>query len=144
MKLSQTLIFLTIVFALYGAINFYIIRHALSVVPESYKTLFLTISIFVVISFFAGRLIENFGVSFISDLFIWIGSFWIAFMFYFFICLVLIDFARLINLIIPLPSFPYNQSGKDKAYNRYSYDHSCCNYSYWRIYQHKNAGNKNI
>ncbi|MCX6169583.1 MAG: metallophosphoesterase [Ignavibacteriales bacterium] len=106
MKLSQQLIFFGIVFSVYGLINFYILRRGLSVIPESYKTIYLVTGIFVVISFIAGRFLERVWISFFSDILIWVGSFWIAFMFYFFLSLILIDSLRLINLIIPFfPSF---------------------------------------
>ena len=106
MKLSQQLIFFGIVLTVYGLINFYIIRRAVTIVPESYKNLFLTISIFIVFSFILGRFVERFMVNFVSDALIWIGAFWLAFMLYFFLSLVLIDFLRLLNHFIPFfPTF---------------------------------------
>ena len=106
MKLSQQLLFFGIVFSIYGLINFYIIRRAIPVVPASYKSLFIISSIVVVVSFIAGRFLERVSVNFISGTLIWIGSFWIAFMFYFFLVLLTIDLLRLINLIIPFfPEF---------------------------------------
>src|ERR1035437_4592029 len=101
MKFSQQLIFFGIVLTLYGLINFYIIRRGISAIPASYKTIFLITSIFVVLSYIAGRILERFYYSIFSDILIWIGSFWIAFMFYFFLCLIIIDFARLLNYFIP-------------------------------------------
>jgi uncharacterized protein len=105
MKLSQQLIFFGVVFSVYGLINFYILRRGLSVIPESYKTLFLVVGIFVIVSFIAGRFLERVWISFFSDVLIWVGSFWIAFMFYFFLSLVIIDLFRFINFIIPF--FPF-------------------------------------
>jgi predicted MPP superfamily phosphohydrolase len=106
MKLSQQLIFFGIVFSVYGLINYYILRRGLSVVPESYKTIFLVIGVFVVVSFIAGRFLERVWISFFSDVLIWVGSFWIAFMFYFFLSLVIIDLFRFANFLIPFfPSF---------------------------------------
>jgi uncharacterized protein len=106
MKLSQQLIFFGIVLTVYGLVNFYIIRRAISVVPESYKNLFLATSIFIICSFIAGRVIERFMTNILSDALIWIGSFWLAFMFYFFLILIIIDFLRLINHFIPFfPAF---------------------------------------
>lgn len=106
MKLSQQLIFFGIVFSVYGLINYYILRRGLSVVPESYKTIFLVTGVFVVVSFIAGRFLERVWISFFSDVLIWVGSFWIAFMFYFFLSLVIIDLFRFTNFLIPFfPSF---------------------------------------
>lgn len=115
MKLSQALIFFGIVFGVYGLINFYIIRRGLSVIPDSYRTLFLISSIFIVLSYIAGRFLERVWISFLSDTLIWIGSFWIALMFYLFLCLIIIDLLRLINLIIPiLPAAITNNPEKAK------------------------------
>ncbi|MHB8931807.1 MAG: metallophosphoesterase [Melioribacteraceae bacterium] len=106
MKLSQQLIFFGIVFSVYGLINYYILRRGLSVIPESYRTIYLVTGVFFVISFIAGRFLERVWISFYSDVLIWVGSFWIAFMFYFFLSLVIIDLLRFINFLIPFfPSF---------------------------------------
>ncbi len=106
MKLSQQLIFFGIVLSVYGMLNFYILRRGLSVIPESYKSLFLVSAIFVVLSFIAGRLLERVWISFFSEALIWIGSLWIAFMVYFFLALIIVDLFRLVNFIIPFfPSF---------------------------------------
>ena len=101
MKWPQMLTFFGIVFALYGLINYYIIRRGLSIVSSEHKTLFLVVSIFVVVSYIAGRFLERAFPSIISTVLIWIGSFWIAFMFYFFLSLVAVDLLRLINHFVP-------------------------------------------
>ncbi len=106
MKISQQLIFFGIVFSIYGLINYYILRRGLLVIPESYRTIYLVTGVFFVISFIAGRFLERVWISFFSDVLIWVGSFWIAFMFYFFLSLVIIDLLRFINFLIPFfPSF---------------------------------------
>ena len=101
MKWPQMLTFFGIVFALYGLINYYIIRRGLSIVSPEHKTFFLVVSIFVVVSYIAGRFLERAFPSIISTVLIWIGSFWIAFMFYFFLSLVAVDLLRLINHFVP-------------------------------------------
>src|SRR5690606_29473561 len=65
------------------------------------KTLTLTILIIAIASFIVGRTLENIWVSYLSDILVWIGSFWIAIMFYTLMCLVLIDFFRLIDHFFP-------------------------------------------
>ncbi len=95
------LTFFGIVFALYGLINYYIIRRGLSIVSPEHKTFFLVVSIFVVVSYIAGRFLERAFPSIISTVLIWIGSFWIAFMFYFFLSLVALDLLRLMNHFVP-------------------------------------------
>jgi len=101
MKLSQTIIFFGIVFAVYGLINFYIAKRILSVIPESYKILATYILVFVIISYVAGRFLENVWVWYISDFLVWVGSFWIAIMFYALIFILFIDLLRGINYLIP-------------------------------------------
>lgn len=101
MKLQQAIIFFGIVFTLYGLINYYIFRRVVSIVPDNYRQLFTIIFLFVVISYIAGRFLENYWVWYVSDLLVWVGSFWIAIMFYSLLCLIIIDFLRLINLILP-------------------------------------------
>jgi uncharacterized protein len=94
-------IFFAIVLFIYGAINFYIVWRGISIVPREYHTLFITASLFLIISYIAGRILERTFPSIVSTLLIWIGSFWIAFMFYFFLVLIIVDILRLINFIIP-------------------------------------------
>lgn len=101
MKLQQAIIFFGIVFTIYGLINYYIFRRVTSIVPDNYRQLFTIIFLFIVISYIAGRFLENYWVWYVSDFLVWVGSFWIAIMFYTLLCLVVIDFFRLINLILP-------------------------------------------
>ncbi len=101
MKLTQMILFFGIVFVVYGIINYYIIKRLLSIIPDQYKGIALTISLFVVLSYLAGRVLENFWISYLSDFLVWVGSFWIAIMFYSFLAIMLVDFVRLINWAIP-------------------------------------------
>ncbi len=111
------LTFFGIVFALYGLINYYIIRRGLSIVSPEHKTFFLVVSIFVVVSYIAGRFLERAFPSIISTVLIWIGSFWIALMFYFFLSLVAVDLLRLINHFVPFfPEIIYRNPEKTKRF----------------------------
>lgn len=101
MKLQQALIFFGIVFTVYGLINYYIYRRVVPIVPDNYKLLFSIIFIAVVVSYIAGRILENYWVWYVSDLLVWVGSFWIAIMFYTFLSLIVIDIVRLINYVLP-------------------------------------------
>lgn len=115
MKLSQQLIFFGIVFSVYGLINFYIFRRTLFIIPANYKPLFTISFVVVVLSFIAGRFLERISVNFFSEVLIWIGSFWIAFMFYFLLTLLVIDLLRLINFIVPFfPAFITHNIEKTK------------------------------
>lgn len=110
MKLSQALIFFGIVFTIYGLINYYIFRRAVSIVPENYRMLFTYIFIFVVLSYIVGRFLENYWVWYISDFLVWVGAFWIAIMIYTFLFIILIDLFRLVNHFLPFFPSVINQN----------------------------------
>lgn len=115
MKLQQAIIFFGIVFAVYGLVNYYIYRRVIPIVPDNYRLIFTVTFLFVVISYIAGRFLENYWVWYVSDLLVWAGSFWIAIMFYTFLCLIIIDLFRLINYIIPFfPSVISENPDKDR------------------------------
>jgi predicted MPP superfamily phosphohydrolase len=101
MKLQQAVIFFGIVIIVYGLVNYYIYRRVVPIVPDNLKLIFSIIFIAVVISYIAGRFLENYWVWYVSDLLVWVGSFWIAIMFYTFFCLIIIDLFRLVNHLIP-------------------------------------------
>ncbi len=117
MKTTQAIIFFTIVFSIYGLINFYITRRIISVIPDNYKNISLIILLFLILSYIAGRILENYWISYLSDFLIWCGSFWIAIMFYSFLFLILVDITRIINHFIPfLPEFITKNSLNTKKF----------------------------
>ncbi|MFC2134002.1 metallophosphoesterase [Bacteroidota bacterium] len=99
MKIISFIIFFSIAIAVYSSINFYIYKRAFAVIPHDspYRTTLVVIFIFIVLSYIAGRIIERYSITVFSDALIWIGSFWIAFMFYFLLFFLLIDLLRLVN-----------------------------------------------
>jgi uncharacterized protein len=105
MKASAIIIFFAIVFSVYGSINYYILRRGLSVISLQHRNLFLTITIFIMLSYIVGRFLDRVWISPISSGLIWIGSFWLAFMIYIFMSLVIVDLLRLINHFIHF--FPF-------------------------------------
>jgi uncharacterized protein len=100
---SIIFVFAGVFITLYGLVNFYIyVRGGQAIAQGSvlkgvYAISFWTIAL----SFFAGRYLENIWPSGISQLLVWIGSFWIAAMFYFFFAVVFLDLLRLINWFFP-------------------------------------------
>jgi uncharacterized protein len=115
MNPTQAIIFFGIVITTYVLINFYILRRILSVIPAELKKWTIIVSVSVMASFFIGRLFQTFWVSYLSDTLIWIGSFWIAIMFYTFLCLVIIDFIKLIDHFFPFfPAYLKSRSEKVK------------------------------
>lgn len=117
MKTTSAIIFFVVVLSIYGLINYYLARRIISAIPENYKSLSLILLIFFILSYIVGRILESFWVSYISDFLIWCGSFWIAIMFYAFLCLIVIDFFRIINYFFPfIPSFFSNNPEKTKKF----------------------------
>jgi len=100
MKTINVIIFFSIVILLYSTINYYIFRKAVALIPPDspYRIYFIILFLFIVISYFAGRLLLRFDVPILSSTLTWIGAFWFAFMFYFLLSFLLIDIIRLLNL----------------------------------------------
>lgn len=113
MRNTTFIIFFSIVIVIYSLINYYIFIRGWRALPvESgirnwYKWGF----IFLASSYILGRFLERVWLSPVSDFFTWIGSFWLGFMFYFFVAVVAIDLLRLLHYLVPvypwfLPSDP--------------------------------------
>ncbi|MGD0338205.1 MAG: metallophosphoesterase [Bacteroidota bacterium] len=118
MKALNFVIFFSVFFAIYGLSNYYIyIRGAQSIPAGSplkgwYVIIFLVVSL----SFIVGRVLERFTLSFVSELFVWIGSIWLAAMLYFFLAIILFDFLRLMNFIFHIfPSWITDDYGRTKT-----------------------------
>jgi uncharacterized protein len=123
MKTYQLIIFLAIVLLVYTLVNLYIFNRGLQsfsqngVLKTSYKVLF----IFLVLSYIFARFLERAYPSVMADVLMWIGSFWLAAMFYFFLIAVLFDFVRLINHFLPFyPKFILANYALVKQYLLYS------------------------
>jgi predicted MPP superfamily phosphohydrolase len=97
------IVFFGIFFLVTGLISFYIfIRGLQSIPPDSSLRHAYTIIFWIIAcSFIGGRVLENYLPSVLSDLLVWIGSFWIAAMIYFLIAVVSLDVLRLINHFLP-------------------------------------------
>ncbi len=103
MKISAIIVFFTIFFALYGLINFYIFIRGWQALPNgsTLKPYYIVLFLIVSLSFIGGRVLERVWLSPVSDIFVWIGSFWLAALLYFFLTVVLLDLARLVNHFVP-------------------------------------------
>ncbi|UCE65564.1 MAG: metallophosphoesterase [Candidatus Zixiibacteriota bacterium] len=108
MKTLNFVIFFSIVLAIYGSVNYYIFIRGWQSIPagSSLRAYYLPLFLFVSLSYIAGRILENIWLSELSDILVWIGSFWLAAMLYFFLIILLLDIVRLINHFIPIyPEF---------------------------------------
>jgi uncharacterized protein len=91
--------FFAVFFTVYGLINYYIFLRGLqSIPPDSrFGKTYIILFWIIVLSYPGGRLLERIHHSIFSTILIWIGSFWIAAMLYFFISVFLLDLLRSIN-----------------------------------------------
>jgi predicted MPP superfamily phosphohydrolase len=108
MKTSDYLIFFGVVFAIYGLVNFYIFIRGWQALPagSGVRTFYLSLFLFFSLSFFAGRFLERVWMSPLSTALVWVGSFWLAGMAYFFLSLLVLDLIRLVNSLVPFfPEF---------------------------------------
>lgn len=103
MRNIQFIIFFSIVITVYGLLSFYIYSKGLQVFPQGatarfyYKILFL----FLTLSYIIARFLERIWLSTVSDVFTWIGSFWLAAFFYLLLIVIAIDLIRLVNSVFP-------------------------------------------
>lgn len=107
MRSYMFIIFFSIFLLIYSAINYYIFIHGLQTVPvgHPFRTPYKWIFPFLASAYIIGRVLERIWLSPVSDVFTWIGSFWLAAMLYFFLFVILIDLIRLAHLIMPYPGF---------------------------------------
>lgn len=104
MRKYQMLLFFLIVFTVYAGVNSYIFLRGWQALPATsslrtwYAVLFLVLSL----SFIIGRVLENYWLSVVSDLFVWIGSFWLAALAYFVLASLAVDLMRLLGILLPL------------------------------------------
>lgn len=103
MRNFQFIIFFATVITIYGLLSLYVYSKGLQVFPQGtaarqyYKIVFLFLSV----SYIIARILERIWLSPVSDIFTWIGSFWLAAFFYFLLIVIVIDLVRLFNYIIP-------------------------------------------
>ncbi len=102
MKPSMFAIFFSIVLLVYFFINFYIYKRAMMLIPNvtGIRTWVTVLFWFVVASYVLGRFIERVSLSPFTDFLVWVGSFWLAAMLYFFIIVLVIDIVRLSDLLL--------------------------------------------
>ncbi len=103
MKTISFIIFFSIVLTIYGAVNYYIFIRGWQAIPQGsrYRIPYLIVFVLLALSYIIGRFLEKIYLSLLSDILVWIGSFWIAVFFYLFLIVVLIDLARLVNHWLP-------------------------------------------
>jgi len=101
------ILFFGVFFTAYGLVNLYIFVRGWQAISQGshFRTFYIPVFLILSLSFIGGRLLENLWLSWASELLVWVGSFWLAAMLYFFLALVALDFARGVNHWLPfLPS----------------------------------------
>jgi uncharacterized protein len=100
---KQFIIFFSIVLAVYGAVHVYLYAHAMMALPASgaARTVFNVVFIVVSWSFFLGRLMERIWFGRVSTALVWLGSFWLGALTYFFLVCLLVDLVRLADWAVP-------------------------------------------
>ena len=103
MKHRAFIIFFSIVFSVYGAVNYYIFITGWHAIPHrSYTTsVYLTVYLFLSLSFIAGRFLERRFLNWFSSFLVWIGSIWLGAMVYFLLFSVFFDIIRAVNYFFP-------------------------------------------
>lgn len=104
MRNIQVVIFFSIVMTVYGLLNFYIYNKGLQAFPQgtSARLYYKIVFVFLSVSYIIARVLERIWLSSVSDVFTWIGSFWLAAFFYLLLIVITIDLLRLINHMIPI------------------------------------------
>ena len=98
------LVFFTVFFSIYSAVNAYILVRVYRILPDIGlpRTLLIVILGLIAFSYLIGRLVERLEVCPISDLCIRVGSFWLAMMLYLFLILLAVDLLRTVDRFFPL------------------------------------------
>ena len=93
------LIFLLVFLSIYSALNYYVFIRGwqfLSAYPFL-KPYYLILFVVVAYSYIIAKVLYNYLHPVIHDAFIWIGSFWFAYLVYFILFLILVDFSRFVG-----------------------------------------------
>ncbi|MCX6307062.1 MAG: metallophosphoesterase [Bacteroidetes bacterium] len=99
MKASAFLIFFSIVLVIYGLVNSYIFIRGLQAIPAGscWRPWYIASFWIIASTFVLARILERTYPCGFTGIITWIGSFWLAFMLYFILIAVFVDFARVIN-----------------------------------------------
>lgn len=108
MRNIQFLIFFGTVFTIFFLLSWYIYTKGIQAFPRGTtgRGWYISVFIFLSLSYAVARFMERVWLSTVTDIFTWIGSFWLAAFFYFLLIAIAIDLVRLANAIVPfLPEY---------------------------------------
>jgi uncharacterized protein len=104
MRAMTVVLFLSFFTLISGLISLYIFIRGLQSIPptSTLRQPFIFVFWILASSFILGRILESYLPSFLADMMIWIGSFWIAALLYFLLAVVALDLVRLVNYFLPI------------------------------------------
>jgi uncharacterized protein len=111
--------FFSVIFSVYGLINFYIFHRLHQSIPadSAFASVFSWLFWAVSLSYFVGQFMEAKIRSVVSDVLTWIGAFWLGMMTWFFLGVVIIDLIRLLDWPLHfLPSAWYANGAETKLW----------------------------
>lgn len=99
----RIIIFISIFFLIFGLTGYYVYTRTTQAFSGTFvdSTTFLILYIFLLSSFFIGKIVEIYSIGFISSTLVKIGSIGAGVFLYAFLLVIFFDFIRLINYIIP-------------------------------------------
>lgn len=115
----ETIIFFTLVIFIYGLVNYYVFKRGLRTLPTNglWRTVYKVVFWILPVSFVFGRILERVWIGTLSDILVWIGSFWLGALLYFFLIVVLFDFLKAVNkLFSVIPSFSNEQLTRNRPW----------------------------
>lgn len=123
LKTSAFILFVSIVTAVYLLVNYYIFIRGLQALPQNsgVRAWYIAGFWFIASTFIAARILERAWPGNLSAFCTWTGSFWLAFMLFFFLFVFLLDLARLLNLLVHYrPDWSYADLARTKLVLFYS------------------------
>ncbi|MBN2243772.1 MAG: metallophosphoesterase, partial [Acidobacteria bacterium] len=90
----------------------YVFIRGMQAIPRGagFRILYIVLFWAVAATFLAGRILESYHSSLLTDILVWVGSFWIAALLYFLIAVFLIDILRILNHFVPFFPAAINQN----------------------------------
>jgi predicted MPP superfamily phosphohydrolase len=100
---KSAVVFFSVFFTFYGALNAYVFAHGWSALSgyAGLKLPFVVGFLFIATAFIFGRFLERRWISPVATGLVWVGSFWLAALLYFFLACLAVDLLRLAGAVFP-------------------------------------------